>query len=449
MTEERYIAALELRSSKIIGTVGKTTGQGDLDVIAVEMEKGVEWIRYGIIQNLEETSIRISRIIEKLERKASVSPHKISSVFIGLSGRSLGSFHTEVCINLPEETEIDEEILQRLRNEAWRTSIAEGLEIVDAVPRIYKIGKQETHSPVGVLGTSISAIYDLITCRPEMKRNVEKTVYDKLHLPVAGYVVTALATGHLILSNDEKRLGCMLVDLGAETTTVTIYKNGNLTYFVTLPLGSRNITRDLTSLNVLEEAAEEIKVTSGNAIAADKPSSLNLGGLKLADVSNIIVARSEEIVANIIEQISYAGFKNSDLPGGIVGIGGGFKMNGMLELLANRSNLPVRRGRLPGYVRLEDTKYPAADILQAISILYAGATHSDIECLEIPQNRELPPIGEPNDDEYTIDSETGMDTTTNIDTPRPAKRNNLFSKITTSIGRIFIDKTPEDSDELY
>lgn len=446
MNKERYIAALEISSSKIIAAVGKTTEQGDLTVIAVEQEKGVDWVRYGIIQNLEETSIRIARIIEKLERKASVAPKKISSLFIGLSGRSLGSQPADVRINLPEETEINEEILTRLQNEIWHTTVHGGVEIVDAVPRIYHIGKQDTHAPVGLLANSIAATFDLITCRPEMKRNIDRTVQDKLHLNIGGYIVTGLATGHLILSNDEKRLGCMLVDLGAETTTVSIYKNGYMVYFATIPLGSRNITRDLTALKVLEEAAEEIKTTSGNALPNEKPYTLDLGGLKLSDVSNYIVARSEEIVANIIEQITYAGFKEQDLPGGIICIGGGFKMNGMLDLVSRQANLPVRRGRVPEYVHVEDTKYPAADIIQVISILYAGATHTDIVCLEEPKGRELPAIGDPNEEgEYTTDD---IEEEAPTRQPSRPKGNSFLGKIAKGIGNIFGTNEEDDDDEL-
>ena len=445
MNKDRYIAALEIGSSKITAIVGKTTDRGELDIIAVEQETGTEMVRYGIIQNLEETSIRISRIIERLEHRSSIAPRKISALFIGLAGRSLGSVPTEVGIRLPEETEVNDEILRRLGNDVWRTQVPTPLEIVDAVPRTYRIGKQETRSPIGVLATAISATYDLITCRPEIKRNIERTLRDKLHLDIGGYVVTALATGHLILSNDEKRLGCMLVDLGAETTTVTIYKNGNLAYFATIPLGSRNITRDLTSLGgILEEGAEEVKCTSANAIPSEKVSTLTVSGLKISDVSNIVVARSEEIIANIIEQISYAGLKEQDLPGGIIAIGGGFKMNGMIDLLSRQANLPVRKGRLPNYVTLHDIHYPAEDLLQAISILYAGTTHTDIVCLEEPEERELPQLGEANPEEMPEE-----ETTDTGKSPRKSRGGGFFSKFAAKVGNIFAtNDEDEDDDEL-
>lgn len=395
MSEERYIAAIEISSSKIIAAVGRTYGEGHLEVIAVEQEKGVDAVRYGIIQNLEETSVKAARIIDRLERRTGVAPKQIKGLFVGLSGRSLRSIPTEVQINLPDETEISEEILNRLRNDAMRTAIDNSLEVVDAVPRLYKVGKTETYSPKGIVGNFIQATYDLIVCRPELKRNLTRTISDKLGIRINGFIVTALATGQLILTPDEKRLGCMLVDMGAETTTVTIYRKGCLAYFATLPLGGRNITRDITSLNVLEENAEDIKITSGNAIPRETQSSLNLNGVKLSDVSNLVVARSEEIVANIVEQMEYAGLKESDLPGGIICIGGGSRLQGMTDLIAQQSNLPVRKGKLPNYATIDETKATGHDMEEIVSVMYAGTTLSVTECLEEPERMELPPTGNP------------------------------------------------------
>lgn len=394
MSEERYIAALEISSSKIIGVVGRAKENGQVDVIAIEQEKHVEVVRYGLIQNLEEAYLRIARIIDKLERKAQVAPRRIKSVFVGLAGRSIKSINTRVRLQLPEETEINDEILERLNNDAFNTAIDSSLEVVDVVPRSYRIGNLETMSPKGVVGNSIEAIFDIIVCRPELKRNIIKVVHDKLNIEVAGFVVTALATSHLVLPSEEKRLGCMLVDFGAETTAVSIYRNGALNYFATLPLGGRNITRDITSLSTLEERAEEIKISFGNALPPDTTSTINLNGVKFSDVSNLIVARTEEIVANVTEQIRYAGLKEKDLPGGIICIGGGAKLNGLTELLTRQTGLPAKIGRLPSYVHLEDAKAPSSEIVQVASVLYEGATLTDEVCLEMPKAQEVPATGE-------------------------------------------------------
>ena len=300
MSNERYIAAIEISSSKIIGTVGRLLPDKSLEVIAVEQEKMTDCVRYGIIQNLEETYMRIARVIRNLEMRPVVAPRKIAGVYIGISGRSMRSIVSEVNMTLSDDTEITKEIVERLRQQALRSAIDSTLEVVDAVPRSFIVGNSTTLSPVGRIGNSISATFDLVVCRPELKRNIERTVVEKLNLPVLGYVVTPMATGYVILSTDEKRLGCMLVDMGAETTAVSLYRQGHLCYYATLPMGSRNITRDLTSLNILDEKAEEIKINSGNAMPSASGSSYNIDGVKISDVNSVIAARSEEIVENFV-----------------------------------------------------------------------------------------------------------------------------------------------------
>jgi cell division protein FtsA len=440
MNDDRYVAAIEISSSKIVAAVGRMYADGRLDIIATKQEKGVESVRYGVIQNLEETSMRINRVIDRLQREPAVAPREITGVYVGLSGRSLRSITTEVEINLPDDTEINDDILRRLREQALATAIDSSLEVVDAIPRSYLVGKQETRSPKGAIGNKIRATYDLIVCRPELRRNLQRTIADKIGIRINGFVVTALSTAQVILSSEEKRLGCMLVDMGAETTTVSIYKGGALKYFATLPLGGRNITRDITTLNVLEERAEDIKITSGNAMPRETPSALNMNGIKMSEVSNLIVARSEEIVANVVEQIKYAGLKDNDMPGGLICIGGGMNLNGMIDLLGRQTDLPVRRGQLPNYIRLEDMKTPASDILQVSSVLYSGASDSDDECLEIPKAEELPVTGEGYEDTEEREEERRKER------QHKEKGSKLWGKFSKRISDMF--KSDEDDSDL-
>lgn len=438
----RYVAAIEIGSSKIVAVAGKLHADGRLDVLGVEQEHGVESVRYGIIQNVEETSMRVSRVLDKLQRKPSIAPREVSKLYVGLSGRSIRSIATEVDLNLPDETEINDDILRRLREQALSTAIDSSLEVVDAIPRVYMVGKLETQSPKGTIGNRISATYDLIVCRPELRRNLTRTIDDKVGIPICGFVVTALSTASVILTPEEKRLGCMFIDMGAETTTVSIYKDGYLRYLATLPLGGRNITRDITALNVLEERAEDIKITTGNAIARETSSSNIINGLKMSEVSNRIVARAEEIVANIVEQFNYAGFKDSDLPAGLICIGGGTKLNGMIDLLAKQTDLPVRRGQLPNYIHIEDMRVATSDIMQVTSVLYSGATKSDDECLHVPNVEPLPISGEGNDDE---DGDEGNDEGKTA--PRK-KGKGFFSVLGDRISQIFANPGEDDSDLL-
>lgn len=440
---ERYLAAVEVSTSKIVAAIGRTRGNGTLDVVAVEHEPTAEGgVRYGIIQNLEETSSTVARLFAKLEQRPNIHPKKIKSVVVGLGGRSLKNIIKEVSLSLPEDTEITDDILSRLQDQALHSAIDNTLEVVDAVPRTFKVGNSQTSSPKGMVGNHISGIFDLIVCRPELKRNIRRTITDKLHLEVDGFVVTAMATGHLILSPEEKRLGCMLVDMGAETTTVTIYQKGSLNYFATLPMGGRNITRDIASLGVVDAKAEEIKITSGNALAEANVPNLNINNLKLSDISNLVVARCEEIVANIIAQIEYAGIKDADLPGGIVCIGGGFRMKGLMELLEKESHINVRRGTLPDYVRIEDARANAVEIAEVASVLYAGATLSEKESLSMPEKGPMPtngvlPFGDEEEEKPKPQKE-----------PESKPRSSFFKNVGRRIGNMFSGTDEDDSDLL-
>lgn len=444
MSQEKYIAAIEIGSSKITVAVGRAGTEGRLSIVAVEQERTVECVCHGVIHNVEETAAIVNRLIARIERRTGVAPRKVTRAYVGLSGRSLRNVPREVARNLPEDTEITEEILENLRNDALHSNIDSSLEIIDALPSTFQVNKTDTRSPVGTFGSSIRAHYQLIAARPLLRKHLERVVRDKVGVPIAGIVVTPLGVADLILSPEEKRLGCMLVDLGAETTTVTIYRQGALCYLAVLPMGGRNITTDITTLNVLEERAEEIKTTSGCAIPAENPSTLNLDGVKLSDVSNLVVARCEEIVANIVEQASYAGINDMQLPGGIIAIGGGFNLNRLIELLKNKSNLKVRRGTLPSSVTVEDTKAPTYETIEVAAILNAGNKLTAPDCLEIPRTEELPV-----NDDY-VDNEPQEEL------PRRKKRRDendrpqgrtFISNITTRLASWWGDTTDDDDDD--
>lgn len=433
---DRYIAAIEIGSSKITGAVGALTPDHTLRVLALEQEESRDSVRYGIIQNPEEVAARVMRIIERLENHQAVAPRKIKGVYVGLSGRSMRSVASDVSIDFPEETDISGEILKNLRHDAQMIALDSNMEILDTVPRSFHIDGMETTSPKGAIGKSIEAVYDVIVGRADLKRNITRAFSERTDIAVKGLIITPLASANLVLSEEEKRLGCMLVDFGAETTTVCIYRKGALCYYATLPLGGRNITRDLTTLSILEEKAEEIKCESGRAVAREIPSTLNLNGIKLSDVSNLVVARAEEIVANVVQQLAYAGLKEKDLPAGIVCIGGGAHLNGLTELLENLSGMNARMGHLPAFVQALENRAKRHETIQTAAILYAGALRGADDCLEMPHQPE--PDNE----------DTDQDTEERSPEHTPGKMGRFWRGISSGFGKIFAGPIGDDDSEL-
>ncbi len=435
MEKEQYIVALEIGSSKILGAVATKNPQGGVALIALEEEKVVDCVRYGVIQNIEETNTRIIRIIRKLENRASVAPNKIKGVFVGIEGRSLRNIETEVEHTFQEETGITQSIIDSIKKESKSVPIA-GFDILDVMPRKFIIDKAEAKSPVGMFGSHISAKLNLIVAKPTLKNNLKRVIEERLQLNVKGYLVAPICTAEEILSYDERQLGCMLVDFGAETTTISIYKNDVLVYLSTMPFGSRNITRDITALNLLEDKAEDLKKTIGNALSNDSSASqLKIEGINAGDVSNFIIARAGEIAANIIAQLEYAEVSTADLPEGIILIGGGAKLNGFAELMEQQTKLKVRKGSVSHSINILEHRVAGPEYAQIVALLAKGAAklQEDDNCCEAPiilAPQEPQPVVEPVKKE---EEDKG-----------PSKLQKLLERVKTTATSIFNETDDED-----
>lgn len=361
MSNSQYIAALEIGSSKIVGAIAEKTTSGYVQINHLEVEKLINSVRHGCVQNVENTKGCINNIIKKLENRIDGT---INEVFVGLSGRSLHSEPTEVNHNLDSTVPITEKVLESIVSEAGRDPI-KNYETIQVVPRTYFVDKNETKSPSGQFGSNINIKLNLIVAKPTLKLNLERAMGTPR---VREYLVTPLVVADEILESSEKSLGCMLVDLGAETTTVSIYKDGSLVYLTTLPLGGRNITRDIfTSLNVLEDTAERVKKNISNPLDKNVEH-VSIEGINSADAANYIVARTGEIIANIKQQISYAGVKTVDLHN-IVLIGGGAQLQGIARRIEDEIKLSVRIGSYPKALNILDHNINRTEYVQLFSLL--------------------------------------------------------------------------------
>ncbi len=390
--EEKSIIAIEIGSSKVRGAIGTYSPTGVLTVQAVEEEPLLEWVRYGAVSNIEEVSALLGRIIRKIENR--VSPRKVSSVYVGIGGRSFCSLPRDVEQTFAEDSEITDDVIAQLVRDAALSPYADR-EMLMVVPREFIVDKTVVSRPKGTVGRTIRMSANLIACRPQLKRNIDRLFTEKMKLNVAGYKVRQLALADVVLNSDEKRLGCMLVDFGAETTAVSIYKHGYLQYLVTLPMGSRNITRDIMKLNYLEERAEELKCTVGNATGASAVAdgSLSMASTDYSDVNNYVSHRAGEIIANIRKQLEYSGFTSSDLPGGIIIVGGGARLNGFNECLSKRLAMHLRVGSVSRPdIRIPDSRLSLTDTCDVIAVLYRAAADGAEECLTMPQR---PDVAEP------------------------------------------------------
>ena len=341
MAETDFIVAIELGSSKITGIAGRKESDGSIHVLAYAKEESSSFIRKGVIYNIDKTAQSLTSIINKLE---SALDNEISKVYVGIGGQSIRTVKNIVARHLATEEIITDELVESIKDENRQIPLID-MDILDEVPQEYKIGINLQVDPVGVLGSNIEGRFLNIVARSSIKKNLQRC-FELARIEGAVYYISPLAAANVILTDTEKRTGCALVDFGADTTTVAVYKNNILRYLSVLPLGGNNITRDICALQLEEEEAEKLKVKYGNAIFEtnddEGPKTYLLENEKRSIerkvLNEIIEARVEEIIANVWNQIELSGYQG-DLMAGIIISGGGSNLKNLDEAIKNRTKI--------------------------------------------------------------------------------------------------------------
>lgn len=328
-TDKDFIVAIELGSSKIAGIAGRKK-DGTMHVLAYAEEKTTDCVKRGVVYNIEKTYQCINTVVSKLE---TVLKTKITRAYVGVGGQSLRSFNTVVKRNMLTQSYITNETIDSIRLEGYEIPFSE-CEVLENFPQEYVVDSNVIADPVGVMGTNIEGCYLNVIANVKLRGNIT-TCFDNLVLDCADELVAPYELAKNVLTDAEKRSGCVLVDLGADTTTVIVYKNNIVRHLVTIPLGSNNINKDLSTLQIDEAETEDIKLKFGDAIAdetdipedAENQVYTTSDGrqLEVANIKHIIEARLNEIIANVSSQIVNSNYSGK-LLAGIILTGGGSNM---------------------------------------------------------------------------------------------------------------------------
>lgn len=379
--DDKYIVAIELSGTSVRGVAARISASNHMpEIIAAEAAEKTACVQYGRVQNLIEAANHTSYVIKKLENNPALKHGKIVSMYVALAGRTLSTVRTTAEISLPTEMEMTDDLLRRLYQEATR-DISPDRSVLKVVARKYIVDNHPVANPVGAMGSKLKGEFTIVVCSPVNLRNLELVMDERLNLPVADYIITPLAEAKLALTEEEKQLGCVLVDFGAHTTTISIYKDRSLQYIATLPLGSKNITVDIAAgLSLTDERAEQSKCSLGSALSKSASSP------EASRVNCYVQARLGEIMANVMAQIGFAGFKVADLPGGIVIFGGGAKLKNFTKFVEQQSKMKVRQASAGTSVTMAPGLNAGVEFLPLISIVDMAASQSNfISCIEMPQ----------------------------------------------------------------
>lgn len=344
MVTTEFIAAIELGSSKISGIAGHRNADGSMQILAYATEPSAAFVRKGVVYNIGKAAGALTSIVNKLEEQ--LENCTIAKVYVGIEGQSVRTVENKVSRTSDAEV-VSQELIDSLNDENLNYPLV-NMDILDVVPQEYEIDNHLYTDPVGVTGHFVTGRFLNIVASPSLKKNLEMS-FDQARVRIAEFLTAPLYVGRAVLTDNELRAGCALVDLGADTTTVVVYKNNLLRYLCVLPLGSANITRDLTSLQMEEEEAEQLKRQFGDALYQEEeetaedlsPAACRTAdgrSIPLAELNDMVGARAEEILANVWNQIKLSGYEDK-LLAGIVLTGGGSNLRHIDAALLKLSKL--------------------------------------------------------------------------------------------------------------
>ncbi len=336
---KEFIVAIELGSSKITGIAGKKNLDGSISILAVVQEDSTSCIRKGVVYNIDKTVMCLTNIIKKLE---TTLKSKISQVYVGVGGQSIRSMKNVIVKEMEKETVVTHEMVNELMDNNRNMSYPEQ-EILDAATQEYKVDQQYQLDPVGIQCSRLEGNFLNILWRKSFYRNLNKC-FDQAGIAIAEMYLAPLAMADSVLTETEKRAGCVLVDLGADTTTVSVYYKNILRHLAVIPLGSNNITKDIATLQMEETDAERMKLKYGSAYTdnSDIDNSLSLSidqdrSIMSRDFINIVEGRLQEIIENVWFQVPNEYIDK--LLGGIVITGGGSNMRNIESAFRNHTHI--------------------------------------------------------------------------------------------------------------
>jgi len=357
---DNLICGIDIGSSKIATVVGMDSAETDELKIIGFNTTAARGVRKGLVVDIKEATEAVEESVEKAERMAG---HKISRAFVAVGGPHISSLnsHGIVAVSNPQG-EINEEDVTRVIEAAKAISLSSTRRIIEVIPRDYIVdGQSGIKNPIGMSGVRLEVETHIITASTTNLKNQERILND-LGIENQGFVFSGLASAEAVLSNTEKELGIVLVDIGGGKIDFSVYVDGALSYSSSIPIGARHISNDIAvGLRVSLDSAEKIKIflsknlgkNTSSSLEKKKAPQINLKELDLPEdltevslktlVDGIIAPRLEEIFKLIFEEIEKSGF-GQQIPSGLVITGGGALTIGMLETGKRVVGLPIRIG---------------------------------------------------------------------------------------------------------
>lgn len=407
MAKDKIICGIDVGSSKIATLIASVDDNGKIHLIGVSstVSKGV---RKNQVVDIDEA---VKAIIESVESAERMAGYSISSSYVSLGGPQIESINQRAVVAVSEpEGEIKESDIQRVNEAARAIPLPSSREILHVIPRAFIVDGQEgIKDPIGMTGIRLETEMHIITGSSTSMKNLVKCV-SEVGIDVKELVFSGIASSIAVLTDTEKELGVVLVDIGGETTDVVIFIEGSVAYSSVIPIGARHITSDMAvGMRVSLESAEKIKVFLSKIIklptvseedervkntAAKKKEDeiLDIKSLGIEEeiskiskksvVDGIIKPRLQEIFKYVGKEIKKSGF-GVQVPSGLVISGGGAQTVGTVDQAKYVLGFPARLGVIDGLAGLVE-EIDSPSFASAAGLILYGSTQGNTDVSRIP-----------------------------------------------------------------
>lgn len=313
-----------------------------------------EGLRRGVVVDIHDAT---RSIVVALEQASKMIEEDISQVIVSINGEHLGCMNTAGKVAVSRaDGEVTQEDLERVIANATPDPSSANKSVIDVVPKNFILDEESgIKNPIGMNGIRLEVEALLLEGGTSAMKNTDKCV-EGAKLNIQHHMIGPIAASQSVLTKKQKELGVMVVDMGAETTSLAVYEEGKLVHVAVIPLGSGHVTRDLAvGMRTSMEVAEKVKVKYGIALESAlgtagktqidlaKLNEAEVGVFPISYVADIIEARLKEIFEHVraeLKSIEREGL----LPAGVVLVGGGSNIQSIVDLGKRELRLPVKIG---------------------------------------------------------------------------------------------------------
>ena len=390
------ICAIDVGTTKVCALIAEVINESTIEIVGWGRAPS-DGMTKGVVTNVAAATAAIGQAVEEAEQIANRS---IGRAYVGIAGSHIQAQPSKGAVPVGRTRVVMAEDVARVKEAARAIALPHNREIIHVVPRTFAVDEQEDLlEPIGMHGFRLAVDAQIISGASGAVRNLVGCL--QTHgIEIEELVLEPLASGEAVLTDAEKEMGVVVVDIGGGTTDVAMFMKGSLWHTVVLDVGGQHLTHDLAvGLGAPFEAAEQLKVRHGYAMASrvapDQEVSTEVFGESVPRsvprqlVAEILQARAEEIIDLVLREIKRSGYDGL-VPAGLVLTGGTAQLAGLRDLAREMTHLPVRIGVPTGVPGLPEALHGSENATGVGLLLWA--LHNQWTTAEHGERRQRSPF---------------------------------------------------------